>query len=335
MNNRSLSNWRSLTPHDAPALIALQQAVYAADGCYAIPLEWDFEKAISESVASRGIPYDDGFLAAAWLRESGGILHLRILAHPDQRELKKSLLEWAESVARERHAPPLRLHDQAVIDAAEAVYTAHGFTRIFAEDVMHHTPRGFFASKDITEESVITNEKVLVDSSYSPSLNSESDQRKSLREGLGGEVALLPWSAETAPLFYAAYTSAFSTRPNFNPPSQAEWIADHAEDDDFRADLSTVALENDVALGFVVSVISTTRNIWGKRGGWIDQVGVIPAARGKNLASNLIFHAMNGMSDVDHILLHVNVNNPNALRLYQHLGFTLVGRRARYEKNLT
>ncbi len=298
---------RPLTPHDAPALLALQQACYAADGYYAIPLEWNFEHAITESVATRGINnHDDQLIAAAWLKESGGILHLRMLAHPDYRAFEPTLLEWAESTAREHHATILRIHDQALTDSADALYTSHGFTRIFAEDVL------CFALRDF-----------------------DSPRHDANAEGSENALDIRIWSPETAPQFYAAYRSAFSTRPNFNPPSQDEWIADHQDDEDFRADLSYLALENDAPLGFVVSVVSTTRNVWGKRGGWIDQVGVIPSARGKNLATCLIFQAMNGMQDVDHVLLHVNVNNPAALRLYRHLGFKAVGRRARYEKALT
>lgn len=281
--------WRTLTPDDIPALMALQRACYASDGYYAIPLEWDF----ADSVASRCATHGDQLIAAAWLQENGGIVHLRLLVHPDHRDFRAPLLEWAKTV----QPSTLRLHDEAVTETAHLDYNAQGFTRIFAEDVMRHDPS-----------------KIAL---------------PTLPEG----IILREWSDETAPAFYAAYVSAFSTRPVFNPQSQEDWIADHQDDPDFRADLSYVAIQNDEPLGYVVSVISTARNIWGKRGGWIDQVGVIPAARGKGLASHLMLRAMQGMADTDHILLHVNVDNPTALRVYQHLGFTIAGRRARYQKD--
>ena len=72
--------WQNLKSTDVSALISLQQACYAADGHFAIPIEWDFEQALADSVASQYIIHDDKMIAAAWLRESGGLLHLRMLA---------------------------------------------------------------------------------------------------------------------------------------------------------------------------------------------------------------------------------------------------------------
>jgi mycothiol synthase len=291
--------WFDLTPDDSPALIALQQAIYAVDGSYAIPLEWDFEKAIADCVASRGTTLDGHLIATGWVRESGGILHLRMLVHPDHRSLRAPLLEWAETIVQKRQISTLRLHDEAANDSAEEFYNEQGYTQIFAENVMRH-------------------DRIVAATTQSP-------------EG----IALREWSSQTAPQFYAAYVRAFSTRPGFNPPSQEEWIADHDDDLEFRPDLSYVALQNDEPLGFVTSLISTSRNVWGRQDGWINQVGVSPAARGKGLASYLLLRALHGLSEVEHTYLHVNVNNPGAIRVYLRLGFTHVGRRARFEKVLS
>ena len=291
--------WFDLTPDDSPALTMLQQAIYAVDGSSAIPLEWDFEKAVVDCVASRGTMLDGHLVAAGWLRESGNILHLRMFAHPDHRSLRAPLLEWAETIARKRRISTLRLHDEAASDSAEEFYNEQGYTRIFAENVMHH-------------------DRIVAAIPPSP-------------EG----ITLREWSSQTAPQFYAAYVQAFSTRPGFNPPSQEEWIADHDDDLEFRPGLSYVALQNDEPLGFVASLISTSRNVWGRQDGWIDQVGVSPPARGKGLASYLLLRALHGLSEVEHTFLHVNVNNPSAISVYLRLGFTIVGRRARFEKALS
>ena len=68
-------------------------------------------------------------------------------------------------------------------------------------------------------------------------------------------------------------------------------------------------------------------------GGWIVQVGVVPAARGKAVGALLIAEAvrlMRAAGEADSTL-NVNVNNPRAIALYRRLGFATAGRRARYQ----
>ena len=132
-------------------------------------------------------------------------------------------------------------------------------------------------------------------------------------------TTLTTWSAESAPRFHAAYEAAFRDRPNFPGDSAAEWIAEYDEDDEFRPGWSLLAATPDQ--GDVAFVTAAE--------GWIVQVGVDPRARGRGLAKALVQSALSRMTPTE-AWLNVNVDNPGAAALYRRLGFTGVGRRARY-----
>jgi ribosomal protein S18 acetylase RimI-like enzyme len=295
--------WRSLSSDDNAALSAQQAACYTADSYYALPLEWDYVKAIAESTDSLCAAHDENIVAAGWLRERDGLLHLRGLVQPEFRGqgLGTRLLEWAETTARDPKATGIRIQNEALTEQADALYRQRGFDCIFAEEIM---------TRDLT--AVLPKVTFL--------------------EG----IALQNWSAETAPHFYAAYLDAFSTRPNFSAPPLDEWISDHAEDDDCRPDLSYVAMSDGQSLGYILSAVADNLNVWNERCGYVDQVGVIPTARGQGLGFALTALAMQGMKreGLSHARLHVNVNNPGAIGVYRKLGFATAGRRARYNMDL-
>ena len=98
-----------------------------------------------------------------------------------------------------------------------------------------------------------------------------------------------------------------------------DWISD---DDDFRPAWSLLAAVDGADVGFIVA----------DAGGWIIQVGVVPAARGRGLGAALVAEAVRLMRAGGQavITLNVNVNNPHAAALYRRLGFAQAGRRARY-----
>ena len=79
---------------------------------------------------------------------------------------------------------------------------------------------------------------------------------------------------------------------------------------------------------------SVRRFIAAEATGWITQVGVGPTARGRDIGAHLIYEAVSRMRSAGEgtITLNVNVDNPHAAALYDRLGFTRVGRRARYRR---
>jgi mycothiol synthase len=133
-------------------------------------------------------------------------------------------------------------------------------------------------------------------------------------------VTLTSVSAADPALLFEAYALSFADRPGFTLPTAAHWLDELVEDPDFRADISLLATAFDQPVGFV-NVLDT----------WVDQVGVVPPCRGRQLGAHLVAHVLGSLAreGADGCWLTVNVNNP-AVKLYRSLGFQVVGRRARY-----
>jgi mycothiol synthase len=62
-------------------------------------------------------------------------------------------------------------------------------------------------------------------------------------------------------------------------------------------------------------------------------MGVVPSARGRDIGAALIGEAAARMRSAGQasITLNVDISNPHAAALYRRLGFTRIGRRARYQ----
>ncbi|GLH97077.1 GNAT family N-acetyltransferase [Phytohabitans aurantiacus] len=137
-------------------------------------------------------------------------------------------------------------------------------------------------------------------------------------------VEMITWAPETVGRFFEVYEAAFRERPGFPGWPAERWVAWTAGDDEFRPDCSVLATDADggADLGFVTCA-----------DGWIVQVGVRPEARGRGIAAGLVVEALRRMraEGATSALLDVNANNPGAARVYARLGFSVVGRRARFE----
>lgn len=136
-------------------------------------------------------------------------------------------------------------------------------------------------------------------------------------------IALDTWAPERAAQFFAAYDGSFRTRPGFPGWSAEQWIEWATDDDDFRPELSLLARDGDAPVGFLIGAE-----------GWLVQVGVVPAWRGRGLAAALAAEMLRRaqVSGATSTLLTVNVNNPGASRVYERLGFARIGRRARFTR---
>jgi GNAT superfamily N-acetyltransferase len=132
------------------------------------------------------------------------------------------------------------------------------------------------------------------------------------------------WSVASAGRFHAAYAASFRDRPGFPDQPAGEWIAENDEDDEFRPRWSVLATLPGLGdVGFVTAAV-----------GWIVQVGVVPAARGRGIGAALVRESLSRMAadGATEAWLDVNVNNPGAAALYRRLGFADRGRRARYRR---
>lgn len=137
-------------------------------------------------------------------------------------------------------------------------------------------------------------------------------------------VKMITWAPDTVARFFAVYEAAFRERPGFPGWPAERWVAWTAGDEEFRPNWSVLAVDaNDGAdLGFVTCA-----------DGWIVQVGVRPEARGRGIAAALVVEALRRMraDGATAAMLDVNANNPGAARVYARLGFSVLGRRARFE----
>ncbi|MDQ7909508.1 GNAT family N-acetyltransferase [Phytohabitans sp. ZYX-F-186] len=137
-------------------------------------------------------------------------------------------------------------------------------------------------------------------------------------------LVLHEWTPDLAARFFAAYEAAFRERPGFPSWPAERWVAWTAGDEEFRPQWSLLAAgpDGEGDAGFVTCAE-----------GWIVQVGVAPSWRGRGVGGALVAEALRRMraEGADHALLDVNVDNP-AAHLYARLGFTRVGRRAKFQR---
>ncbi len=138
-----------------------------------------------------------------------------------------------------------------------------------------------------------------------------------------GGLTLTQWGQADPARFYAVYQAAFRDRPGFPGWTQERWAEWISDDEDFRAEWTLLATLGGADVGFIA----------GAAIGWITQLGVVPAARGRDIGAWLTGETVRRMRAAGEasITLNVNVNNPHAAALYHRLGFTPIGRRARYQ----
>ena len=130
-----------------------------------------------------------------------------------------------------------------------------------------------------------------------------------------------PFSDSTAEAFHEAYRLSFAQRPGFPDTPKGEWLHWVTQDTGFRPQDSRVAFDEDGnPVGFVILDDD-----------WLDQVGVVPAYRGRRLGAHLVVRSLSAFrkAGADHVWLCVNVDNPSRF-LYERLGFVAAGTRARY-----
>ena len=145
------------------------------------------------------------------------------------------------------------------------------------------------------------------------------------------EVSYLSWAPERTHEFFTVYDASFRERPGFPGWSETEWVQWTSGDPAFRPDLSVLAVVQDQAVGFVTNAEDEEAPA---RHGYLIQVGVHPQWRGQGLGAALTTHALQAWRKAgkEAVILHVNVNNPGAIRLYQQLGFVIVRRRGKFAR---
>jgi len=91
------------------------------------------------------------------------------------------------------------------------------------------------------------------------------------------------------------------------------------------------------AAGFAICHVQTEGQDQPSGEGWIIQMGVRPSRRNRGLGSALLSEVMRRLraEGLRYAVLDVNVNNAQALHLYQRLGFERTRRYTSYQKRVT
>ena len=292
--------WRDVQADDLGALADLAAACRAADGPASVAEPgYAALLAAPATALTCAVAADNTPIAVGWVQVQAAQARIGGWVHPQHRRqgLGNGVLGWAEAQAGILGATDrLIIRNETLTDSSAALYTQAGYGCDFAEHWL------------------------------------QRDLRAPL-PAVATPVPTVPWSATTAPQFFAAYHAAFQTRPGFIAPSAEEWISEYADDPEFRPDLSLVALAEGAPVGFVAAGVLPLPD-GGPTVGWVSQIGVAPAARGRGVATQLLTTVMTafareGFTDLG---LHVNANNLNAIALYTRLGFQPVGQRAKYSK---
>jgi mycothiol synthase len=143
-------------------------------------------------------------------------------------------------------------------------------------------------------------------------------------------VRIERWTRERDAAIREAYNAAFADR-GFAGDGIAEWAAGpFSGQESFRPELSFLALEGGTISGFVLCTVEDDE----PHTGWIDTVGVRPAARGRGIADALLLAAMRAMhaAGLQDAALRVNDDNPRARRVYDRLGFATRRKHVVYRK---
>lgn len=288
--------WRALTADDLPAVAALARRCLAGDG--GLPLVAD------PSFLARRFAADGGVARGA--TDPTGTLVAAGAVRPQETDgVRRAVATGLVDPAHRGRGLGAALLDW-VLDP-----TRVGADRVTLEtESLTEPARALFTARGLRQAFA---EDVL---RYD--LAGTEPPRIDLPAGL----TVRPWSAELAGRFFAVYHAAFAERPGFPGWSVGQWVEWTTDDEDFRPDWSLLATDPSGAdLGFVTA---------GQ--GWIVQVGVAPRARGRGLGAALVVEALRRMAadGSAEALLDVNVDNP-AVHLYRRLGFTDLGRRARFE----
>lgn len=151
------------------------------------------------------------------------------------------------------------------------------------------------------------------------------------RQGLSFE----PWTTENKPEFYNVYQAAFRTRTDELMPANA-WHHHFANPnrEDYQPSLSLLARQSGEPIAYAVIHDDEAPDGTGLKEAWITQTGVHQAYRRQGVGTALLTETMKYLHDAGYpgVKLSVNVNNPGAKSLYEHLGFVLVNSFTMYRK---
>ncbi|MEU5939546.1 GNAT family N-acetyltransferase [Micromonospora sp. NPDC047548] len=207
--------WKGFGEGHLAELTELAEACLATDGGLPLFARPPLLRARLLQARTLGAWHDGGLVAAVGVGTAGWPATSTGLVHPAWRErgLGGRLLSWAAEQAGDTD---LLVTTESWSPGADALYTAHGFERTFAEWVLRH---------DLTALPEVARPD---------------------------DVHTEPVTWEVGPELFETYHASFADRPGFGAPSAEDWLAELREDDEYRPDLSMIARGPDgTAVGFL------------------------------------------------------------------------------------
>jgi ribosomal protein S18 acetylase RimI-like enzyme len=293
--------WRNLQADDVNAYAELDKACTVVDGEVVVP--WSsFERITSTPTIFTvgGFATDAGgqLIAAGYSEKSGEQVIFKTKVHPAYRpeNFEKSILETLQKHARMTY-PEITEHiirNEELDEISEQTYSELGYQTDFIELRMHY-PVG----------------------QALPEMNTNA--------------TFETWTDENQTDFFTTYLDSFRERLTDQPaPDAEEWMADHSEDEDFRPDWSFLAWVDGQPVGFV------TMFHWvdSYPHAYLSQIGTVPGVRGQGISVTLISKvlALVEAAQIPYLDLHVNTNNAQAIRVYERVGFQMIGRRGKFSR---
>ncbi|TFV89875.1 GNAT family N-acetyltransferase [Blastococcus sp. CT_GayMR16] len=151
-------------------------------------------------------------------------------------------------------------------------------------------------------------------------------------------VELVPFTWDRDDEIRRAHNAAFTRHHGSSERDPEAWRALFTGQRGFRPDLSRLAVEDGAVVGYVLSyVYEADTAARGTREVVLGQIGVLPAARGRGVASALIAEVLRTAAGNDCASAGLGVDTDNvtgALRLYEGLGFRTVRTRVSWSLDL-
>lgn len=139
-------------------------------------------------------------------------------------------------------------------------------------------------------------------------------------------VELTPFTWDRDDEVRRAHNVAFAEHHGSSERDVASWESLFTGQRAFRPDLSILALEDGVVVGYVLAYVHEADTAaTGVQESYLGQIGVLPRARGRGLASAMIGEALHAGARNDCARAGLEVDSDNvtgAMRLYEFLGFT-------------
>jgi mycothiol synthase len=138
-------------------------------------------------------------------------------------------------------------------------------------------------------------------------------------------IELVPYTPDRDDEVRRAHNAAFTEHHGSSERDPETWQSLFTGQRAFRPDLSVLAVEDDVVLGYLLAYVYEADTLaTGERRADFGQIGVLPHARGRGLASAVIAAALHAAAEHDCQGASLQVDSDNvtgALRLYEKLGF--------------